>query len=208
MFPKAERPLRQTHPIVFCYVPSLPPHPRSSGPQRRDPPTPSPLWKRDAFSSTHEFIQLMSKAKNPLPSHSTKPRKGATGGKKEDGKNKSGPVKNQKGISHIRLVSVHSIQHTFWPSCGLKKKRKESLRWHGSDRTSRQIMRTFAHECWRRRWRWRAKKRRLVWDWELRPRWRKHEMAHLMSAKSPMFLISQRLQREGRERERRAVVKL
>lgn len=26
--------------------------------------------------------------------------------------------KKKKGINHIHLVSVHFIQHTFWPSCG------------------------------------------------------------------------------------------
>lgn len=41
MIPKAERPVRQTHPIVFLVL-SLRLHPQSSGPQRR---IFFPLWK-------------------------------------------------------------------------------------------------------------------------------------------------------------------
>lgn len=185
MIPKAERPFRQTHPIVFflfvCFVPppplppSLPPHPQSSGPQRRFFFFP-PLEKRGAFSSTHEFIQLISKAKNPLPSHSTKPRTGAMKRRrKERGKNKAGPIKNQKGINHIHLVSVHSIQHTFWPSLRVKKKRKKEPVWDDVAPiyiASGQITWTFVHERWHLKggrarktaWRRCAKKRRLVWD--------------------------------------------
>lgn len=105
MIPKAEGPLRRTHPVgLFC--PS-PPNLRILKAQEEFPPL-----ERDAISSTHNSIQLISKAKDPLPSHSTKPREGW---KKE---HKPVPIKNQKGINHIHLVSVHSIQHTFWPSPG------------------------------------------------------------------------------------------
>lgn len=136
MIPKADRPFRQTHPTVFNSLPIL------KAQDHKEALFP-PL-ERDAFSSTHEFIQLISKAKNPLLSHSTKPRKGAMEGKKR---------KNQKGINHIHLVSVHSIQHTFWPSCGVKR---YSLRWRGWDVTSRQIRTFVVNEggpCERRRWR-------------------------------------------------------
>lgn len=43
-------------------------------------------------------------------------------------------------------------------------------------------------------------------DWaeikSLRPRWFKQETTHLMSAKSPMFLISQRLEYEEEEKKK------
>lgn len=60
--------------------------------------------------------------------------------------NKSGLIRNQKGINHILLVSVHFSQHTFWPSCEFKK----TKRWRllGSDITSKQTIWTFVHECW------------------------------------------------------------
>lgn len=135
MISEAERPFRQTHPAVF----NSPSHPQSSGPQRSIIP---PL-ERDAFSSTHEFIQLLRRRRTHhhhiQPNREREPRRG----RKE----------NRKGINHIYLVSVHSIQHTFWPSCGVKR---NGLRWRGQDVTSRQIW-TFVvdegEQCERRRWR-------------------------------------------------------
>lgn len=102
-----------------------------------------PPLERDAFSSTHEFIQLLRRRRTHhhhiQPNREREPRRG----RKE----------NRKGINHIHLVSVHSIQHTFWPSCGVKR---NGLRWRGQDVTSRQIW-TFVvdegEQCERRRWR-------------------------------------------------------
>ena len=156
MIPKAERPFRLTHPIdfflFFFFVPTAPPLPPPfilrttkmllSSPPRRH-------VERDAFSSTHDFIQLISKAKNPLPSHSTKPetKKGAVKQKKnEEGE------KKQKKHTHIwpyreskrhqphtsGQCSFHSayIQALLW----IKKKKKKK-------QTNQQIVWTFAREC-------------------------------------------------------------
>lgn len=98
MIPEAERPFRQTHPAVF----NSPSHPQSSGPQRSIIP---PL-ERDAFSSTHEFIQLLSKAKNPSPSHSTKPRKGATEGKKRKSKRHQPHISGQCSFHSAYILAL------------------------------------------------------------------------------------------------------
>lgn len=102
-----------------------------------------PLWK-----GTHSAVPMNSysyyrrrrtRHHHIQPNREREPRRG----RKE----------NRKGINHIYLVSVHSIQHTFWPSCGVKR---NGLRWRGQDVTSRQIW-TFVvdegEQCERRRWR-------------------------------------------------------
>lgn len=83
----------------------------------------SPL-KRDAFSSTHCFIQLIPKAKNPLQSQSTKTKKG-----KPEGGNRTNLASKRikKGINHILLVKCSFNYAYILALEGSKRKEKKKM---------------------------------------------------------------------------------
>lgn len=179
MIPKACRPFRQTHPVVFCFVPL---QTSVSSKLRTTKKHFSPL-ERDAFISSTQFIQASIKGKDPLPSHSTKPREGWKKRERKKKKNKSGPRENQKAsTTYIWSVFMSFSIHSGPP-----------VGFNGlSDVTNQVDIHTWGL-VQVGPWRWKcAKKRQLVWDQELRLWWRKQEMTHLMWAESPVSLISQR----------------
>lgn len=113
MIPEAQRPFRQTHPTDFRFV-----HLPFSLKAQDHREALCPPLQRDAFSRTHDFIQLISKA---ITFNQTK----------RGGNDKSGPVDNQKGIKCITSghfiisFSIHS-----GPLVGFKKQREMTL-WSG-----------------------------------------------------------------------------
>lgn len=183
MIPKAEkRPFRRTHPVFFFFFSFLPPSLKAQD-HKEEEASPPPSGKGTHSADTHEFIQPVSKAENPLPSHSSKTEKGSRGKQK----------KRKRHQSHTS-GRVHSIQHTFWPSCG----GVFEMTWLWDNK---QIIWTFCTRVsvWKEAMQERERQRerdgvmcKRKGDWaeikSLRPRWCKQETTHLMSAKSPMFL--------------------
>lgn len=93
---------RSTHPAVFSWFP--------------DPPTSQfPCLKSKQHTHTHTRAQkhFLRNSYNQY-----KRRRNLLPVKHNRGPEKSGEISKPKGIVHIHVVFVHSVQYTFWPSVG------------------------------------------------------------------------------------------